>query len=73
MFNTTNDIKIFSTSETWSTHKALRMDRNSKEFNLAKPIRELSLVETEHVSCNKKSEIPLKDHSSQTHKLYVLK
>ena len=49
------------------------MDRNSKEFNLAKPIRELSLVETEHVSCNKKSEIPLKDHSSQTHKLYVLK
>ena len=56
---------MFTTSKTQSTHKALlRIDRNnSKEINLAKPIR----VKTKHFFCN----TILKDHSSQTQTPYV--
>ena len=56
---------MFITSKTQSTHKALlRMDRNnSKEINLARPIR------------FKTNTFPviwyLKDHSSQTQTPYV--
>ena len=42
MFNTTNDLK-YSWLVKFNQHiKQLRMDGNSKEINLAKPIRELS-------------------------------
>ena len=32
--------------------KQLRIDKNSKEINFTKPIRELSEVKKEHFSCN---------------------
>ena len=46
MSNPSNDYKIFITIKTQSTQviKKLRMERNSKQINFAKPIRELLQV-----------------------------